>query len=64
MARLVSPGGSITAPDGVSGREGTFNMCSFWLVEALTGAGRTDLARLDDGRLLIDQMPGYLPVLC
>ena len=24
------------APDGLSGSEGTFNMCSFWLVEALT----------------------------
>ena len=28
------------SPDGLSGEEGTFNMCSFWLVEALTRAGR------------------------
>jgi GH15 family glucan-1,4-alpha-glucosidase len=47
------------APDGLSGREGTFNMCSFWLVEALTRAGRTDPARLEDARLLFEQMLGY-----
>ena len=27
--------------DGLPGEEGTFNMCSFWLVEALTRAGQT-----------------------
>jgi GH15 family glucan-1,4-alpha-glucosidase len=47
------------APDGLSGSEGTFNMCSFWLVEALTRAGRTDPARLEDARLLFEQMLGY-----
>ena len=38
------------APDGLPGVEGTFNMCSFWLVEALTRAGRTDPARLAEAR--------------
>jgi GH15 family glucan-1,4-alpha-glucosidase len=47
------------APDGLPGHEGTFNMCSFWLVEALTRAGRTDPSRLDDARLLFEQMLGY-----
>jgi GH15 family glucan-1,4-alpha-glucosidase len=48
-----------TAPDGLPGNEGTFNMCSFWLVEALTRAGRTDPARLEEARLLFEQMLGY-----
>jgi GH15 family glucan-1,4-alpha-glucosidase len=47
------------APDGLRGREGTFNMCSFWLVEALTRAGGTDPSRLEDARLLFEQMLGY-----
>ena len=34
------------AEDGFSGEEGTFSMCTFWLVEALTRAGNTDEARL------------------
>jgi GH15 family glucan-1,4-alpha-glucosidase len=47
------------APDGLPGVEGTFNMCSFWLVEALTRAGRTDPTRLAEARLLFEQMLGY-----
>lgn len=47
------------APDGLPGHEGTFNMCSFWLVEALTRAGHTDRARLEEARLLFEQMLGY-----
>jgi GH15 family glucan-1,4-alpha-glucosidase len=46
-------------PDGLDGLEGTFNMCTFWLVEALTRAGRVDRARLDDARLVFEQMLGY-----
>jgi GH15 family glucan-1,4-alpha-glucosidase len=47
------------APDGLEGTEGTFSMCSFWLVEALTRAGHTDPRRLNDARLLFEQMLGY-----
>jgi GH15 family glucan-1,4-alpha-glucosidase len=47
------------SPDGVGGEEGTFNMCSFWLVEALTRAGRTDPARLEEARLLFERMLGH-----
>jgi len=32
--------------DGLPGEEGTFNMCSFWLVEALTRAGQTNPEKL------------------
>jgi GH15 family glucan-1,4-alpha-glucosidase len=34
------------SPDGLEGDEGTFSMCTFWLVEALTRAGRVDEARI------------------
>ena len=47
------------SPDGVGGDEGTFNMCSFWLVEALTRAGRVDPRRIDQARLLFERMLGY-----
>ncbi|MFF7212604.1 glycoside hydrolase family 15 protein [Streptomyces sp. NPDC008238] len=36
----------LASPDGVPGDEGTFSICSFWYVEALTRAGRKDEARL------------------
>jgi GH15 family glucan-1,4-alpha-glucosidase len=45
--------------DGIEGDEGTFNICTFWLVEALTRAGREDRGRLDEARLLFEQMLGY-----
>jgi GH15 family glucan-1,4-alpha-glucosidase len=47
------------APDGLPGEEGTFNMCTFWLIEALTRAGRTDPRLLDEARLRFEQMLGY-----
>lgn len=34
------------APDGLDGSEGTFSICSFWWVEALTRAGDVEGARL------------------
>src|SRR5882757_4056761 len=33
------------ASDGLSGKEGTFNMCSFWFVECLSRAGDLEKAR-------------------
>ncbi|MEV6929457.1 glycoside hydrolase family 15 protein [Dactylosporangium sp. NPDC051485] len=38
--------------DGLHGEEGTFSICSFWYVEALTRAGRLDEARLAFEKML------------
>jgi GH15 family glucan-1,4-alpha-glucosidase len=45
--------------DGLEGGEGTFNLCTFWLVEALSRAGRTDKKRLVRARLIFEKMLGY-----
>ena len=45
--------------DGLRGEEGTFNICTFWLVEALTRAGRDNRAKLEEARLMFEQMLGY-----
>jgi GH15 family glucan-1,4-alpha-glucosidase len=45
--------------DGLTGSEGTFNMCTFWLVEALTFAGKAEPYRLDQARLIFEKMLGY-----
>ena len=42
------------ADDGLKGVEGTFSICSFWLVEALTRAGK-----LEEARQNLDQMLTY-----
>jgi GH15 family glucan-1,4-alpha-glucosidase len=45
--------------DGIEGQEGTFNMCTFWLVEAMTRAAQADRSRLDKARLIFEKMLGY-----
>ena len=42
------------SPDGLRGSEGTFSICTFWYVDALTRSGR-----LDDARLVFDKMLTY-----
>ncbi|MFC0599806.1 glycoside hydrolase family 15 protein [Streptomyces palmae] len=42
----------LASPDGLRGEEGTFSICSFWYVEALTRAGRLDEARLAFEKML------------
>jgi len=45
--------------DGISGEEGTFNLCTFWMVEALTRAGKHDKEKLEKARLMFEQMLTY-----
>jgi GH15 family glucan-1,4-alpha-glucosidase len=44
----------MASPDGLSGSEGTFTICSFWYVNALARSGR-----LDDARLTFEKMLTY-----
>jgi GH15 family glucan-1,4-alpha-glucosidase len=48
-------------PDGLKGSEGTFNLCTFWLVEALTRAAvaNRDSTLLDEARLVFEEILGY-----
>lgn len=50
---------SAMGADGLHDEEGTFNMCTFWLVEALTRAGRIDRTKLVEARLLFERMLGH-----
>ncbi|MBL6929582.1 MAG: glycoside hydrolase family 15 protein [Rhodospirillales bacterium] len=45
--------------DGLKGNEGTFNICTFWLVEALTRAGTHKRELLDEARLMFERMLGF-----
>ncbi len=45
--------------DGLASEEGTFNICTFWLVEALTRAGHFDVQRLEEARLMFERMLGF-----
>jgi GH15 family glucan-1,4-alpha-glucosidase len=45
--------------DGLRGEEGTFNICTFWLVDALAHAARFDRGRLEEARLMFERMLGF-----
>jgi GH15 family glucan-1,4-alpha-glucosidase len=47
------------SPDGLQGEEGTFNICTFWLVEAMTRAGKADPKLLEEARLMFEHMLNY-----
>ncbi len=44
----------IAAPDGFTGHEGTFSMCTFWYVECLSRSGQ-----LEKARFYFEKMLGY-----
>lgn len=46
--------GDLATKDGLTGHEGTFSMCTFWLVDALARA-----ERLDESRLIFEKMLTY-----
>ena len=56
---LVYRYNSEESADGLIGREGTFNLCTFWLVEALTRAGKACPTRLEEARLMFEEMLSY-----
>jgi GH15 family glucan-1,4-alpha-glucosidase len=56
LVRRYNPQGNV---DGLKEDEGSFNMCTFWLVEALTRAGRSNPKRLLDAQFIFEQMLGY-----
>lgn len=45
--------------DGLAGEEGTFNICTFWMVEAMTRAARVQPWRLEQARLMFEKMLGF-----
>ena len=49
----------LESQDGLKGEEGTFNICTFWLVEALTRAGKFRPERLSEARLMFERMLGF-----
>lgn len=49
----------LLAEDGVGGREGSFSMCTFWLVEALTRAGQFDKSLIAQAVLMFEDMISY-----
>jgi GH15 family glucan-1,4-alpha-glucosidase len=46
--------GKLATKDGLTGHEGTFSMCTFWLVDALARA-----ERLDEARFIFEKMLSY-----
>jgi GH15 family glucan-1,4-alpha-glucosidase len=57
--KLITLDNHLLAEDGVGGREGSFSMCTFWLVEALTRAGKYDKSFIAQAVLMFEDMVSY-----
>jgi GH15 family glucan-1,4-alpha-glucosidase len=57
--QFTNPDNHLLAEDGVGGREGSFSMCTFWLVEALTRAGKYDKSFIAQAVLMFEDMISY-----
>ncbi|RIA92174.1 Glycoside Hydrolase Family 15 protein [Glomus cerebriforme] len=49
----------LTTDDGFDGMEGSFSMCTFWLVESLTRAGKYNKKLLEKAEFIFEQMISY-----
>ncbi|RKP39918.1 glycoside hydrolase family 15 protein [Dimargaris cristalligena] len=58
-SNLVFRYNHLRSTDGIEGREGSFSMCTFWLVEALTRAGKYDASLLHKAHNIFENMIGY-----
>ncbi len=54
LVHRYSLDGKLATKDGLTGHEGTFSMCTFWLVDALARA-----ERLDEARFIFEKMLTY-----
>ncbi|KAJ2784906.1 hypothetical protein H4R18_000831 [Coemansia javaensis] len=53
---LVFRYNAVKTDDGLSGEEGTFSMCTFWMAEALSRASKADVTFLYKAQVIIDEM--------
>ena len=56
---LVYRHNAVNSLAGLDGQEGTANICTFWLVEAMTRASYVDRRNLDQARLMFEKMLSY-----
>ncbi|KAJ1964665.1 hypothetical protein GGI12_001267 [Dipsacomyces acuminosporus] len=56
---LVFRYNAVETDDGLSGEEGAFSLCTFWLAEALSRAGKSNLNMLYKAQVIFDEMIMY-----
>ncbi|KAJ2711307.1 hypothetical protein H4R19_003310 [Coemansia spiralis] len=56
---LVFRYNAVETDDGLTGEEGTFSLCTFWLAEALSRASMADITLLYKAQVIIDEMLMY-----